>query len=394
MRRPPWLWQPRRQAPPPPDAAVVKALGQQVDKLERKIATLQRLGVADPYLAEVEIYHKAAIWVLEHKEFNQKGIADWTREILDRGLLRAAQQERGETPWLLSDRPDVSRAYRSRIDGSVQPYAVTFPADYGKDKLRKWRVDVVLHGRNDYANRGRFLHQHDGVHNIPDRPGLGADRHLRPRQQRLSLGRRNRRAGGRRELPRRRTAAGPRPPCSTATASCCAASRWAAPGRGTSVCIGRRVVRHRPRRRLHHHARLRRNVPDKLPPYQEACLSIYDAVDYAENAFDVPVVAYDGGRRPAVAGGAQHRGEAQAAGHSHDAAGRAGTEAPVPGRVAEKGGDGIREVHRQRPAGAADHTSISSPTLSNIRLATGWKSSASITITSAPWWTPSGATRD
>ena len=35
-------------------------------------------------------------------------------------------------------------------------------------------------------------------------------------------------------------------------------------------------------------------LPDKLPPYQEACLSIYDAVDYAENAFDVPVVAYAG----------------------------------------------------------------------------------------------------
>ena len=35
-------------------------------------------------------------------------------------------------------------------------------------------------------------------------------------------------------------------------------------------------------------------VPEKLPPEQEACLHIYDAVDYAENAFDVPVVAYAG----------------------------------------------------------------------------------------------------
>ena len=35
-------------------------------------------------------------------------------------------------------------------------------------------------------------------------------------------------------------------------------------------------------------------MPAKLPDYQEACLSIYDAADYAENVADVPVVAYSG----------------------------------------------------------------------------------------------------
>ena len=37
-----------------------------------------------------------------------------------------------------------------------------------------------------------------------------------------------------------------------------------------------------------------RLVPEKLPPYQEACLHVYDAVDYAENSANVPVVAYAG----------------------------------------------------------------------------------------------------
>jgi predicted esterase len=41
-----------------------------------------------------------------------------------------------------------------------------------------------------------------------------------------------------------------------------------------------------------------KGLPDKLPPEQEACLRIYDAVDYAENAFDVPVVAYGGDQDP------------------------------------------------------------------------------------------------
>src|SRR5262249_10736355 len=42
-------------------------------------------------------------------------------------------------------------------------------------------------------------------------------------------------------------------------------------------------------------------LPAQLPPYQEACLHIYDAVDYAENAADVPVVAYSGADDPQMA---------------------------------------------------------------------------------------------
>ena len=36
------------------------------------------------------------------------------------------------------------------------------------------------------------------------------------------------------------------------------------------------------------------DLPKELPDYQEACLHVYDAIDYAENAFDVPIVAYSG----------------------------------------------------------------------------------------------------
>jgi hypothetical protein len=41
-----------------------------------------------------------------------------------------------------------------------------------------------------------------------------------------------------------------------------------------------------------------KNLPAKLPPHQEACLRIYDAVNYAENAFNVPIVAYGGENDP------------------------------------------------------------------------------------------------
>ena len=35
-------------------------------------------------------------------------------------------------------------------------------------------------------------------------------------------------------------------------------------------------------------------LPETLPDYQEKCLRIYDAYRYAENAFDIPIVAYSG----------------------------------------------------------------------------------------------------
>src|SRR5262249_29458575 len=42
-------------------------------------------------------------------------------------------------------------------------------------------------------------------------------------------------------------------------------------------------------------------LSQKLPDYQEACLSIYDAVDYAENVAMVPVVAYSGSEDKQIA---------------------------------------------------------------------------------------------
>ena len=41
--------------------------------------------------------------------------------------------------------PVVVRGFFSQIDGSVQPYSVNLPADYGKDKDKPYRLDIVLH---------------------------------------------------------------------------------------------------------------------------------------------------------------------------------------------------------------------------------------------------------
>ena len=287
---------PPKDAPPPapPDAETVKAIKEQAKKLDSQIRILRSSGVSDPYLADVEIYLKAAEWVLKHDEFTQKGAGpDAVREVLDRGMLRASQQSRGEAPWLFETGQAVARAYRSRIDRSVQPYAVTFPADYGKDKLRKWRLDVVLHGRNDDLTEVSFLHQYLGQHKAAaDQDWVQIDIYGRGNNAYRWAGETDVEEAvdnfltveqllGRAPLIDRSRfvlrgfsmgGAG------TWHLGLHRPSQWCVigPGAGFTTTHGYK------------------GLPDKLPPYQEACLSIYDAVDYAENAFDVPVVAYDG----------------------------------------------------------------------------------------------------
>ena len=48
------------------------------------------------------------------------------------------------------------------IDDSIQPYAVLLPHDYGKDPKKKWRLDIVLHGRDSSLTEAKFIATHNG----------------------------------------------------------------------------------------------------------------------------------------------------------------------------------------------------------------------------------------
>jgi predicted esterase len=281
-----------------PDEAPRKAIAEKTKTLGQILEALRRQGVRDPYLAEVEIFHKAARWIVRLEEFYQKDAGAWSLEALDNGLLRARQLARGEAPWLQQTGHSVVRAYRSRVDGSVQPYAVTFPADYGKDRLKKWRVDVVLHGRDSSLTEVKFLHQHRVQVTAPkeqsfvqlDIFGRGnnayrwagetdifevldhftAVERLLGREQLLDPARvvlRGFSMGG----------------AGTWHLGLHHPSRWCVLGPGAGFTTTHGYIK---------------NLPAKLPPEQEACLRIYDAVDDAENVFDVPVVAYAGSQDP------------------------------------------------------------------------------------------------
>jgi predicted esterase len=287
-------------APPPsqpPPEATLKAIADKTAQIGSLISALRRQEIRDPYLSDVEIYHKAALWIARHNEFYQAEAGDWTLDALDRGLVRARQLRQKEAPWYGKTGQTVIHGHRCRIDGSVQPYAVTRPADYGKNPNKKWRLDVVLHGRDPSLTEIKFLHQH-GDQDAPkdqtfvqlDIYGRGnnayrwagetdvievvdhflASERMLQRESLIDLSRvvlRGFSMGG----------------AGTWHLGLHSPSRWCVLGPGAGFTTTHGYLK---------------DLPDQLPSYQEACLRIYDAVDYAENVFDVPVVAYAGDKDP------------------------------------------------------------------------------------------------
>lgn len=288
-------------APPPgilPPPETLKEIRAKTDRLGKMIGALRRQGVRDPALADVEIYHQAAVAIVEHQEFFRKDSAAATLAVLDRGLLRARFLSTGETPWTQAIGHATPRGYRSRIDGSVQPYAVTLPAAYGKDPSKRWRIDVVLHGRDTTLTEVKFLNAHSGDKAAPadlhyvriDIFGRGNNAYRWAGEidvfETIESFFNNERLAGRERWPdpnkivlRGFSMGG----AGTWHLGLHYPDRWCCIGPGAGFTTTRGYVK---------------NLADPLPPHQEACLRIYDAVDYAANAFNVPVVAYSGAKDP------------------------------------------------------------------------------------------------
>jgi predicted esterase len=296
-------WTPARAqnyAPPAsrlPDEPTLRAIEEKTHQLSDRVDALRRSGVRDPQLAEIQIFHKAATWIRQQNEFYQPDAGRWTLEVLDRGLKRAEEVQRGEFSWLNRTGRTAIRAYRSLIDGSVQPYAVTLPAGYERERTRRWRVDVVLHGRDPSLTEVKFLHEHE------DRPAPADEAFIRidiygrgnigyrwagemdvveavenfAAVERL-LGR-DGQLDASRVVLRGFSMGG----AGTWQLGLHTPGRWALLGPGAGFTTAHGYVK---------------DLPAKLPSYQEACLHIYDAADYAENVSNVPVVAYAGQEDP------------------------------------------------------------------------------------------------
>ncbi|QEL19396.1 hypothetical protein [Limnoglobus roseus] len=239
---------------------------------------------------DVVIYLKAADWIVRHGEFFSKDSPKQTLAVIEAGVARARAAAKGQAPWRDVRGKAVIRAYASAVDGSLQPYSVLVPE--GFEKVR--RIDVVLHGRDQTLTESRFIVGKEAAkggsktdHVVIEVYGRGNNAYRWAGEQDVFEA-----------LANFRTEAAPTVrdvsewPVILRGFSMGGAGTWhlglqhpsafaaISPGAGFTTTHG-----------------YIKGLP-KLPDYQERCLHIYDAVDYAENAFDVPIVAYSGGNDP------------------------------------------------------------------------------------------------
>ena len=104
-------------------------------------------------LPDVEVFSKAVEWALQLDGFHDAKHVDVARRLLAEGRSRLDALEAGTTPWTKATGL-VVRGFRSRIDGSVQPYGLVVPEDL---PATGGRMDVWLHGRNDKLSELAFL---------------------------------------------------------------------------------------------------------------------------------------------------------------------------------------------------------------------------------------------
>jgi predicted esterase len=281
----------------PPDDGTRRVIEEKAGRLKAALDQLRAKRLADDVLAEVEIYAKAVEWVSRHNEWFGD-TAKWTAAILDDGLKRSEQLTTANEPvWRRTPGKSVIRAYHSKIDGSVQPYAITAPTGYGKDPSKEWRLDIVLHGRDATLTEVKFLNAFRAKSAPADQDFVQLDIYGRGNNAYRWAGEEDvfeaihAYMESEREAHRRYTYDPHRIVLRGFSMGGAGAwhlglhhpSQWAVIGPGAGFTTTRGYVR---------------DLPNPLPSYVEKCLHIYDAVDYAENASIVPVVAYAGANDP------------------------------------------------------------------------------------------------
>lgn len=111
---------------------------------------------------DVAVYEKAVRWALDYKEVydgkkDQPGAT--VKAVLAAGLERAKQLKDGKHPWTTATGL-VVRGYRSKIDGSHQPYGLVVPKGYDpKRGSEPYRLDLWWHGRGETLSEANFIDQ-------------------------------------------------------------------------------------------------------------------------------------------------------------------------------------------------------------------------------------------
>jgi hypothetical protein len=145
-----------------PSAVLFAQTPQQLSDEDRKVFEERLRGLDQrndsPRLADADIFQKACYYPVVY----DRNLTPVDTDLLQKLGTRYSQRVENiaERPWL-SRRGKVALGYRSRVDGSVQPYGLIVPKNY--DPAKRMRLDVVLHGstRPVGMSEARFIARFD-----------------------------------------------------------------------------------------------------------------------------------------------------------------------------------------------------------------------------------------
>jgi dienelactone hydrolase len=157
-----------------PQAAFAEVTAEQKAALQTKLDDLQdRLkgsGVKPAkLLVDVQVFAKGVEWCLRHGEFypakKEGQPSAWIKyceDAIAAGNARLDELQAGTNSWTDQEGSTI-RGYVSRVDGSVQPYALSLPAGFkDAESGYRWPLHVKLHGRGGTRNEVRFFNEHTG----------------------------------------------------------------------------------------------------------------------------------------------------------------------------------------------------------------------------------------
>ncbi len=139
-------------------AAGAAALRADLDALARDLAAPESAALA-ALLPDAEIFHKAVDWALRYDEVMAPKDLAYARQLLARGRERTAQLRDHRSPWLTAT-GTILRGYRSKLDGSVQPYALVVPPTWPKPHRQ---MMVWLLGRGEKRTELTFFSEREAA---------------------------------------------------------------------------------------------------------------------------------------------------------------------------------------------------------------------------------------
>lgn len=278
-------------AQPAPESDVPE-LKARLAELNATLDTLKQKEDAERYVPDVEVYAKAVDWILRHNEFYKPEYAKHALAGLKTGSQRAAELSKGSAAqWETSPGRKIL-GYRSRVDESIQPYALTLPADFGKEPEKRWPLHLVLHGRGATLNEVSFIQQHDNKPVKDEQTWIQLDVFGRTNNayrwsgetdvfEALADVKRRYRIDDRRIVLHGFSMGG----AGSWHIGLHYPSLWCSVGPGAGFVDFYKYQK----------------AKEPLPAHQDRALHIYNAIDYALNAADVPVCTYGGELDPQLA---------------------------------------------------------------------------------------------